>query len=110
MLRSAYADQRRGTEERAKAKRQRFLIEAFGRAKLEEIEERRREQHLQFLDNIRGCVKFFAKERREISAAAIAAFLDDRKHYPESEIANALDELRASDEYDRIVADASAAG
>jgi hypothetical protein len=51
-----------------------------------------------------AALKLFAQERRDLDAAAIAAML---KHYPVDLVAALLAELKASGDFDRIVAEAA---
>jgi len=50
---------------------------------------------------------FAEQHRNDMSAEAIAEFLDTPDDYPADEIAQALDQLRASGDYDLIVNEAA---
>jgi hypothetical protein len=68
------------------------------------MEREQRERHQQFLGGVDAIITLLASEGREITAAAIAAILDDPVNYPEDEVARALDELHASGTYDEDIA------
>ena len=72
-----------------------------------EMEQRQEHQHPRFLGGIAACVKYFATRYEEASVEAIVTLLDRPEFSPEA-VAAALDELRASGDYDRIVAEAGA--
>jgi hypothetical protein len=69
--------------------------------RVQEQEQERQRRNLRM--GVSSGVQLLANEGREITAAAIAAILDDPA-YPEDEIADALAEMRASGEYDDSVA------
>jgi hypothetical protein len=53
-------------------------------------------------------LKLFAEQRRnDMSAEAMAEFLAMPDNYPTEAIAHALDQLRATGDYDRIVSEAT---
>jgi hypothetical protein len=71
------------------------------------LPEREPEKLQRKLGAVAGFVKLFAKERRnDFSAAAIAAAMNG--HYPVEDVVAVLEELKASGDYDRIIAETSA--
>ena len=56
----------------------------------EKMEREQRERHQQFLGGVDAIITLLASEGREITAAAIAAILDDPVNYPEDEVARGL--------------------
>ena len=88
---------------RAKYKSERAFAEAIGRAYLKE-QQQHREQAV--LATVAGMLVFFTRERRnDMSAQAMADSLAMPDDYPVEAIAKALDQLRATGDYDRIVAE-----
>jgi ABC-type Fe3+-citrate transport system substrate-binding protein len=94
-------ERRERVEARAAEKRDRFIAEAMGRAMLQQ---QRTEQHQKLVSNINGVVKFFTQEHREITVEAIVEFLANEESYSPEFVTKALDELRASGDYDRTIA------
>jgi hypothetical protein len=95
------AHQRRESER----ERERLVAEIVGRGYIAE-QKKRREQAAR--STVASVLMLFAKERRnDMSAEAIAKFLDTPDDYPADEIAQALDQLRASGDYDLIVNEAA---
>ena len=83
---------------------ERLVAEMVGRAVIAEMKQKRRRAAL---GHHCRCPKFFAEQHRnDMSAEAIAEFRDRPDDYPTCEIALALDQLRASGDYDRIVGEA----
>jgi hypothetical protein len=92
-------------QQRAEQERERFIAETVGRAYLAD---QNRNRELRELDTVAGILKLFAQERRnDMSAEAIAEFLSNPYAYPVEAIASALEQLRASGDYDRIVNEAT---
>jgi hypothetical protein len=92
-------------QQKADEERERLLDEITGHIYRQQQAAARRQGQL---SSVAGCLKFLTRERRnDFSAEAIAALLDS-EYYPVEEIAERLDELKASGDYDRILAEASA--
>jgi hypothetical protein len=90
-------------QRRAAEERQRFIDQIVGAGYREAQAKAGRQRQR---GAVAGFVKLFAKERRnDFSAEAIAAVLDS-EHYPVAEVAERLAELKASGDYDRIIAEA----
>jgi hypothetical protein len=100
--RAARDERRKLREQKKEQERQRFLDEVTGRIYRQQQEDRQRQGQL---STVAGCIKLFAKERRnDFSAEAIAALLDS-PHYPVEDVAERLAELKTSGDFDRIIAD-----
>ena len=98
------AIRREEREKRAEQERERFVAETVGRAT---IKVQKQGEQRAVVATVAGTLKLFVRERRnDMSAEAMAAFLDKPHFYSADAIAAALEELRASGEYDRIVAEA----
>lgn len=83
-----------------------LVAEIVGRGHLAEMKKKR--EHA-IRSTVAMYLKLFVKERRnDMSAEAIAAALNRPDDYPVDEIARALDQLRATGDYDRIVNEANA--
>jgi hypothetical protein len=101
--RAARAERRKLRQQKAEEERQRLLDQIVGAAYRETQQKQRQQAQL---GGVAGVLKLFTNERRnDMSAEAIAAFLDS-VHYPVEEVAERLTELKASGDYDRIIAEA----
>jgi hypothetical protein len=102
-----YRDLKRAQRQKQTDKeRERIVAEIVGRAYLTEQKKQREHATCKTAASV---LMLFAKERRnDMSAEAIAEFLNMPGDYPPEEIAQALDQLRASGDYDLIVNEAVA--
>ena len=95
------AHQRRESER----ERERLVAEIVGRGYIAE-QKRKREQSMR--STAAGLLKLFVQQRRnDMGAEAMAEVLNRPDDYPADELAQALDWLRATGEYDRIVNEAT---
>lgn len=87
---------------RADRERERMVAEIAGRAYLTQ-QKKKHEQRMSA--TVAGILTLFAQQRRnDMSATAIAEFLDLPNAYPVEQIEAAIERLRADGHYDRIVA------
>jgi hypothetical protein len=96
-------ERREKRDQRAAEKRDRFLAEMLGRPLLAQQREREAAKRQQLICNVNGVVKLFTMEHREITVEAIVEFLKGDERYSTGFVTEALDELRASGDYDRTI-------
>jgi hypothetical protein len=99
---------REEAERKADQERERILNEITGRVYRQAEEAKRRHAGRA---TVAACIKHFVMERRnDFSAEAIAAMLDMPDAYPVEFVAEILDNLKASGDYDRIIAEKTGTG
>jgi len=90
--------------QRAAEEHERTIASVLGMEQLRKMEEEQTLRALRTRGTVASCVKLFTQQGREITAEAIVTFVD-HPEFSADMVAVALDQLRASGDYELIVAD-----